>query len=291
MKTSIPIACLMIALLAGASISSAQTNRYVLMESNEPSEYGWSINRPSKIGSEAEGRVLALEAVNGAIENMANISNFEAFSKTEVKNKISDTYEQIGEAFKNTFTATTEDRSDNAFKANKRGLVITVKENGFKPGTFSSSSDYNKLSGVRKSKASGILLYTFKVYAPENYNPKPENYNPKPDSPIPTSPNLEAQQKIISFYRDFLSREPRPDEIDFRMDAFRKGYPLEKQRTDIAFSDEVRQKIISFYKQYIGRTPMSRVVEFRMNALLNGRTLEQQRTDIEFSDEARQKIK
>jgi hypothetical protein len=96
-----------------------------------------------------------------------------------------------------------------------------------------------------------------------------------------TSQNLEAQQKIIGFYRDFLSREPRPDEIDFRMDAFRKGYPLERQRTDIAFSDEVRQKIVGFYRQYLGRDPESGAVEFRMNALLNGRTLEQQRMDIQ----------
>ena len=97
----------------------------------------------------------------------------------------------------------------------------------------------------------------------------------------------DTQQKIIGFYRDFLSREPRPDEIDFRMDAFRKGYPLERQRTDLAFGDEVRQKIIGFYKQYLGRDPESGAVEFRMNALLNGRTLEQQRVDIQSSPEAR----
>lgn len=89
-----------------------------------------------------------------------------------------------------------------------------------------------------------------------------------------------AQQKIIGFYRDFLSREPRTDEINFRMDAFLKGYPLERQRTDLAFSDEVRQKIISFYRQYLGRDPEAGAIEFRMNALLNGRTLEQQRMDI-----------
>jgi hypothetical protein len=115
--------------------------------------------------------------------------------------------------------------------------------------------------------------------------------SPSPATEQNTSQNLEAQQKIIGFYRDFLSREPRSDEIDFRMDAFRKGYPLEKQRTDIAFSDEVRQRIIGFYRQYLGRDPESGAVEFRMNALLNGHTLEQQRTDIESSDEARQKIK
>ena len=96
-----------------------------------------------------------------------------------------------------------------------------------------------------------------------------------------TPQNLEAQQKIIGFYRDFLSREPRPDEIDFRMDAFRKGYPLERQRTDLSFGDEVRQKIIGFYRQYLGRDPESGAVEFRMNALLNGRILEQQRMDIQ----------
>lgn len=53
-------------------------------------------------------------------------------------------------------------------------MVVTVQENGFKPGTFSSSSDYNRLTGVRKSRASGILLYTFRVYAPEGYRPQGE---------------------------------------------------------------------------------------------------------------------
>jgi len=65
------------------------------------------------------------------------------------------------------------------------------------------------------------------------------------------------------------------------MNAFRKGYPLERERTDIAFSNEVRQKIIGFYRQYLGRDPESGAIEFRMNALLNGRTLEQQRMDIQ----------
>ena len=97
----------------------------------------------------------------------------------------------------------------------------------------------------------------------------------------------EAQQQIIGFYRDFLSREPRPDEIEFRMNAFRKGYPLERQRIDIAFSEEVRQKIIGFFRQYLGRDPDSDGITFRMNALLNGRTLEQQRVDIQTSPEAR----
>jgi hypothetical protein len=97
----------------------------------------------------------------------------------------------------------------------------------------------------------------------------------------------DAQQKIIGFYRDFLSREPRPDEIDFRMDSFRKGYPLERQRTDLAFSEEVRQKIVGFFRQYLGRDPDSDGIKSRMNALLNGRTLEQQRVDIQTSPEAR----
>ena len=73
------------------------------------------------------------------------------------------------------------------------------------------------------------------------------------------------------------------------MNAFRKGYPIERQRTDIAFSDEVRQKIIDFYRQYLRRVPESGAIEFRMNALLNGRTLEQQRVDIQTSPEARSK--
>lgn len=168
MRTSIWVAGLM-ALLASASVGRAQSSRYVLMEG--AGEYGWSITRPSKINGEAEGRVLALAAVNGQVESMANIEAFEQFSKAEVKRTLLNKFEKIGVVFRNTTSFASEDRREDAFKANKRGLVITVKEKGFKPGTFSNSSDYNKLTGVRKSKASGILLYTFKVYAPEGYNP------------------------------------------------------------------------------------------------------------------------
>lgn len=48
---------------------------------------------------------------------------------------------------------------------------MTVQDKGFKPGTFTHSSDYNRLTGVRKCKASGIYLYTFRVYAPEGDDP------------------------------------------------------------------------------------------------------------------------
>ncbi len=168
MKTNIYLTCLL-AVLANASVGRAQSSRHVLMEGG--GEFGWSINRPSKIQDEAEGRALALAALTAQIEGMANIEAFEQFSKTEVKKTLSNKVEKIGDLLRNTTTYTSEDRKENAFKANKRGLVITVREAGFKPGTFSHSSDYNKLTGVRKSKASGILLYTFKVYAPEGYNP------------------------------------------------------------------------------------------------------------------------
>jgi len=108
------------------------------------------------------------------------------------------------------------------------------------------------------------------------------------DSEIQVQPyERPPEAEIIDYYKDFLSRQPRRDEIDFRMNAYRKGYPLERQRTDIAFSDEVRQKIIGFYRKYLGRNPESGAIEFRMKALLNGRTLEQQRVDIQTSPEAR----
>lgn len=140
--------------------ADAQT-RYLLMEGT--GEFGWSIARPSKINGEAEGRSLALEAVNGKVEGMANIQAFEQFSKTQVVNTLKNRYEQIGSYMSNTTTFTRDDKKENAFKGNKRGLVVTVQEMGFKRGTFQNTSDYNKLTGVRKSRASGILLYKFRV--------------------------------------------------------------------------------------------------------------------------------
>lgn len=191
MKTSPWAACLVAAVAAAAA--PAQTNRYVLMESTTPSEFGWEVSRPSKINGEAEGRVLALAAVNGQINGMANIEAFEQFSKAEVKKTLSNKLEKAGDLIRNTTTFTSEDRREDAFKANQRGLVVTVQEKGFKPGTFTNSSDYNKLTGVRKSRASGILLYTFKVYAPEGYSPKPGGQDkpgkpPAGDDPAPAKP-------------------------------------------------------------------------------------------------------
>lgn len=170
MSTIIRVVGAVAALLLGVSDISAQGKRYVLMEGT--GEFGWSINRPSKINGEAEGRALALDAINGKIEAMANIQAFEQFSKSQVVNTLSNKFEKIGAIIRNTTTFTREDKKEEAFKGNRRGLVVTVQEKGFKPGTFSNSSDYNRLTGVRKSKASGILLYTFRVYAPEGYNPQ-----------------------------------------------------------------------------------------------------------------------
>jgi hypothetical protein len=127
-----------------------------------------------------------------------------------------------------------------------------------------------------------------KVFGEEICTPTPNTYQPYIRFRVARTPSINnEQQKIIGYYRDFLSREPGSDEIDSRMNAYRNGYPLERQRTDIAFSDEVRQKITGFYRQYLGRNPESGAIEFRMNALLNGRTLEQQRVDIQTSPEAR----
>lgn len=159
----------LVAVAATAGVGRAQGSRFLLMEGT--GEYGWSIGRPSKIDGEAEGRVLALAGVNGQLNGMANISQFEQFSKAEVTKTLTNKFEKVGELMRNTTTFSHEDKREDAFRANQRGLVVTVREKGFKPGTFTHSSDYNKWTGVRKSKASGILLYTFKVYAPEGYDP------------------------------------------------------------------------------------------------------------------------
>ncbi len=149
--------------------SYSQGNRYLLMEGT--GEFGWSINRVSKINGEAEGRALALAAVNSQVNSMANLISFEQFSRAEIRKTLSNKFEQIDKLMKNTTTFTSEQNKNEAFKGNLRGLVVTVEDRGFKPGTFANSSQYNNLTGVRKSKASGIYLYTFRVYAPQGYNP------------------------------------------------------------------------------------------------------------------------
>lgn len=171
MKTSTWMVGVVGAFLMNVSVSSAQSERYLLMKGG-PAEFGWSINRPSKIDGEAEGRALALASVMAQVEGMANLKDFEQFSDVEVTETLNNKFEKIGAILKNDTTYTRSDKKSEAFKGNKRGLVIVVEEDGFKPGTFTNSSDYNKLTGVRKSKASGILLYSFKVYAPDGYDPK-----------------------------------------------------------------------------------------------------------------------
>ena len=169
----LPLSVLAITLLASVSVSFAEDNRFLLMTGK--GEYGWSINRPSKIDGEAEGRVLALQAVNSQVETMANISKFDSFTNGQVASGISSNYQSLGPLSSFSVSYTKEESKQEAFSANRRGLVVTIEERGFKPGSFSNSSDYNKLTGVRKSKANGILLYTFNVYAPEGYNPQNGN--------------------------------------------------------------------------------------------------------------------
>ena len=84
---------------------------------------------------------MALDAVNGKIEGMANIQAFEQFSKNQVVQTLKNKYEEIGPYIANTTTFTKDDKKENAFKGNKRGLVVTVQEMGFKPGTFQNTSD------------------------------------------------------------------------------------------------------------------------------------------------------
>lgn len=153
------------------SKGTTQGERFLLFESIRPAEFGWSISRPSKIDGQAEGRVLALQALTGQLDAMVNIQQFDQFSSQRVTNTISGKYQSLGPLQTFTATYTREQAKQDAFRANRRGLVVTVEELGFKSGTFSNSSDYNRLTGVRKSKASGILLYTFRVYAPEGYRP------------------------------------------------------------------------------------------------------------------------
>ncbi len=67
--------------------SYSQGNRYLLMEGT--GEFGWSINRVSKINGEAEGRALALAAVNSQVNSMANLISFEQFSRAEIRKTLS----------------------------------------------------------------------------------------------------------------------------------------------------------------------------------------------------------
>ncbi|HWG47310.1 MAG TPA: hypothetical protein VN688_31395 [Gemmataceae bacterium] len=232
MKTSIWMAGVMAALLANVSISSAQSNRYLLMEGT--GEFGWSISRPSKINGEAEGRALALDAVNGKIEGMANIKAFEQFSKTQVVNTLSNKFENIGDLVKNTTTFSRDEKKADAFKGNKRGLVVTVQEMGFKPGTFSNSSDYNKLTGVRKSKASGILLYKFRVYAPDGYSPKG------------------GKAKVVAIKYTIKNDSNRT--VRFRMEPSGKSYTLDAGKTFSGTSNEVNGKAPMITVTNSGRT-------------------------------------
>ena len=78
MTTTVRMAGVVAALFAYATHSPAQGKRHVLMEGT--GEFGWTVSRPSKIDGEAEGRPLALAAVNAQVHTMANLEAFEQFS-------------------------------------------------------------------------------------------------------------------------------------------------------------------------------------------------------------------
>lgn len=234
MKSSIEILGVMVALLVNVSVSSAQGSRYLLMESTKPAEYGWRIQRVAKINGEAEGRALALREVMAKLDGMANIEAFEQFSKTEVKKTLTNKFEKIGELLKNTTTYTSEDKRGDAFRGNKRGLVITVEEMGFKSGTFQNSSDYNRFTGVRKSQASGILLYKFRVYAPEGYNSKG------------------GKDTIVPIKYTIKNASGRG--VRFKMEPSGKSYVLDAGKTFSGTSHEVNGKAPTITITNSGRT-------------------------------------
>ncbi len=142
--------------------------RFLLFESKTAAEHGFTMERPSKI-SESEAVQHAIRDLLAHLDNVGNISSFDTFSKTKTSTTIKNKYEQIGPLMRNTTTFTGEKERENAFRGNRRGFIITVRATSFKAGTFGSSSDYNRLTGVRKSRAWGTLLYTFRVYAPEGF--------------------------------------------------------------------------------------------------------------------------
>ncbi|QEL16312.1 hypothetical protein [Limnoglobus roseus] len=232
MKTSIWAAGL-VALFV-ATDSWAADKRRVLMECR--GEYGGSVGRPSKIDGEAEGRVLALAAVNASIDGMANIEAFEQFSKADVKKTLSG---KPGDLLKGTISFSTEDKKEELFKGNRRGLVVTVQEKGFKPGTFTHSSDYNKLTGVRKSKASGVLLYSFTVYAPEGYDPNGGA----------AAGNKDVKKEVRYTIRNDAGRAVR-----FDMQPSGKSYTLDAGRTFTGTSYEVNGKLPTITLGDSGRT-------------------------------------
>lgn len=157
----------------GISMADAQ-ERHLLFESTSPAEFGFVMERPSKI-SESEALQHAIRDLHGHLDSVGNISAFDTFSKSRVETTLKNKYEQIGSYIKNTTTISRENQKEQAFRGNRRGFVITVRSNGFKSGTFGSSSDYNKLTGVRKSRAWGTLIYTFRVYGPEGFKPESQS--------------------------------------------------------------------------------------------------------------------
>jgi hypothetical protein len=142
--------------------------RFLLFESSKAAEFGFTMERPAKI-SESEAVQHAIRDLHTHLDNVGNISSFDTFSKTRTSSTIRNKYEQLGPLMRNTTTFSSEKEREGAFRGNRRGFIITVRASSFKAGTFGNSSDYNKLTGVRKSRAWGTLLYTFRVYAPEGF--------------------------------------------------------------------------------------------------------------------------
>jgi len=222
MKRTICYLCVVIGLFATAA-AKAQ-DRHLLFESTSPAEFGFVMERPGKI-SESEAVQHAVRDLHGHLDSVGNISAFDTFSKSRVETTLKNKYEQIGSYIKNTTTVSRETEREQAFSGNRRGFVITVRTSGFKRGTFGSSSDYNRLTGVRKSRAWGTLLYTFRVYGPAGFKP--------------------ASQSAVTVKYTIVNRTGRT--VNFSMQPSGRSYSLEAGKTfsGTSSSDGNRQPTIT----------------------------------------------
>jgi hypothetical protein len=167
-RTLVGLICGVVLLTAGEA--SAYDGRFVIMRGN--GEFHWTIGRVSPITNEAEGEALAGQALLGRVESMANIESFDQFAGSNVKWTLDTKFQSIAKALSGQVTVAREESIVNAYRANKRGLVISVKTLGFKPGSYGSRYQRNPLTGVRTSSAWGVLRYQFTVYGP-NINTPP----------------------------------------------------------------------------------------------------------------------
>lgn len=144
----------------------------LIMTSDRPVEYAYSWRGHAPRNNQ-ENFVEAAKSLHSHVNSMTNIEEFDQKTGSNIQRTLNTKYQHAGKFGVGQADFVDQKNYSSQFAAKQRGLVVAVEALDWKPGTYYNESRKDPLSGKRTSKAGGILLYRFYVYAPPGFDTSP----------------------------------------------------------------------------------------------------------------------